>query len=84
MTDTEKERQRHRQREKQAPCREPDVGLDSWSPGSHPLLKAALNRQATQAAQDDCIKNKSAEVHQQPMVLLYEVIWAVYVRNSRA
>ena len=28
MTDTERERQRHRQREKQAPGREPDVGLD--------------------------------------------------------
>ena len=24
----EREKQRHRQREKQAPCREPDVGLD--------------------------------------------------------
>ena len=24
----ERERQRHRQREKQAPCREPDMGLD--------------------------------------------------------
>ena len=24
----ERERQRHRQREKQAPCREPDAGLD--------------------------------------------------------
>ena len=32
MKDTEKERKRHRQREKQAPCREPDAGLDpgSW------------------------------------------------------
>ena len=39
----ERERQRHRQREKQAPCREPDVGLDPRSPGSHPGLKAALN-----------------------------------------
>ena len=29
----ERERQRHRQREKQAPCREPDVGLDSRTPG---------------------------------------------------
>ena len=28
------ERQRHRQREKQAPCREPDVGLDPGDPGS--------------------------------------------------
>ena len=36
----ERERQRHRQREKQAPCREPDVGLDPGSPGSHPEPKA--------------------------------------------
>ena len=28
------ETQRHRQREKQAPCREPDVGLDPGTPGS--------------------------------------------------
>ena len=49
MTDrqTHTEKQRHRQREKQAPCREPDVGLDTGSPGSHPGLKAALNRRAT-------------------------------------
>ena len=40
MRDTEGERQRHRQREKQAPCREPDVGLDPRSPGSGPGLKA--------------------------------------------
>ena len=33
----ERERQRHRQREKQAPCGEPDVGLDPGSPGSHTL-----------------------------------------------
>ena len=43
MTDTERERQRHRQREKQAPCREPNVGLDPRFPGSGPGLKAALN-----------------------------------------
>ena len=30
------ERQRHRQREKQAPCGEPDVGLDPGAPGSGP------------------------------------------------
>ena len=29
---------------KQAPCREPDVGLDPGSPGSGPGLKAALSR----------------------------------------
>ena len=36
----ERERQRHRQREKQAPCGEPNVGLDSRTPGSRPELKA--------------------------------------------
>ena len=46
MRDTEKERLR----EKQAPCREPDVGLHPGSPGSRPGRKAALNPSATQAA----------------------------------
>ena len=36
----EREGQRHRRSEKQAPCREPDVGLDPGSPGSRPGLKA--------------------------------------------
>ena len=40
VTERERERQRHRQREKQAPCREPDVGLDPRSPGSRPEPKA--------------------------------------------
>ena len=40
MRDTQRERQRHRQREKWAPCREPDVGLDPGTPGSHPGRKA--------------------------------------------
>ena len=31
-----RKRQRHRQREKQAPCWEPDVGLDPRTPGSRP------------------------------------------------
>ena len=35
-----KEKQRHRQKEKQAPCREPNVGLDPGIPGSHPGPKA--------------------------------------------
>ena len=46
----ERERQRHRQREKQAPCREPRVGLDPRSPGSHPGLKVVPNHWATRAA----------------------------------
>ena len=32
----ERERQRHRRREKQAPCWEPDTGLNSGTPGSRP------------------------------------------------
>ena len=38
MRDTQRER--HRQREKQAPCREPDAGLDLGTPGSCPGWKA--------------------------------------------
>ena len=38
MRDTE--RQRHRQKEKQAPCGEPNAGLDPRTPGSHPEPKA--------------------------------------------
>ena len=34
------ERQKHRQREKQAPCREPNVGLNPRTPGSYPEPKA--------------------------------------------
>ena len=38
--ETQKERQRHRQREeKQAPCKEPDVGLNLGNPGSGPEPK---------------------------------------------
>ena len=40
MIDRERERQRHRRREKQAPCQEPDVGLNPGTPGSHPGPKA--------------------------------------------
>ena len=46
-TNTHRERQRHRQKEKQAPCKEPDVGLNPRSPGSHPGLQAELNHCAT-------------------------------------
>ena len=41
MRDTE--RQRHRQREKQAPCKEPDMGLDLRTPQSHPRPKAGTH-----------------------------------------
>ena len=43
-----RERQRHRRREKQAPCREPDVGFHP-GPQDHALGGGQmLNRQATQ------------------------------------
>ena len=42
MRDTHRERER--QREKEAPCREPDMGLNPGSPGSCPGVKVALNR----------------------------------------
>ena len=40
----ERERKAQTQAEKQAPRREPNTELDPRSPGSHPRLKAALNR----------------------------------------
>ena len=40
IPETQRERLRHRQREKQAPCGEPDAGLDPRTPGSRPELKA--------------------------------------------
>ena len=44
-TNRVREAETHRQREeKKAPCKEPDAGLNPRSPGSHPGLKAALNR----------------------------------------
>ena len=39
MRDTEREAETQ-QREKQAPCGEPDAGLDPGTPGSHPELEA--------------------------------------------
>ena len=46
MRDQERDREAetHRQRGKQAPYREPDVGLNPGSPGSLHELKVALNR----------------------------------------
>ena len=40
MRDTEREAERQRQREKQAPCREPNVGLHPRTLGSRPGPKA--------------------------------------------
>ena len=71
MKHTHTQRQRHRQREKQAPCREPDVGLDPGSPGSHPRLQKVPNRCATRAAVSVLDLDKF------PLVLLYHS-WHYY------
>ena len=52
MRDTHRERQRHRQREKQAPCGEPDMGLDSRIPGSRFELKADTQPLSHPGSQD--------------------------------
>ena len=49
--ETQREREEKTQKEGEASsCREPKLGLDPGSPGSHPELKSALNRWATWAA----------------------------------
>ena len=55
MTDTEREAetQAEEEREKQAPCREPNVGLNPGSPGSHPGQRASPNLWATRVAQQN-------------------------------
>uniref|UniRef100_UPI0024446BAF tRNA-dihydrouridine(20) synthase [NAD(P)+]-like isoform X2 n=1 Tax=Nyctereutes procyonoides TaxID=34880 RepID=UPI0024446BAF len=45
-----RERQRHRQREKQAPCGEPDAGLDPRTPGSRPEPKTDAPSQSHPSA----------------------------------
>ena len=43
MRERDREAETQAEREKQAPCREPDLGLDPGSPGSGPGLTAVLN-----------------------------------------
>ena len=81
MRDTERERQRHRQREKQAPCREPHVGLDPGSPGSGLRLKAALNRWATQPAHNLCILRSTDEW---PKLHVQNLSWGVKETDSQS
>ena len=55
MRDTE--RQRHRQREKQAPCGDPDVGLNPRTPISRPKQKAYAQPLSHPGA-PDCVMSK--------------------------
>ena len=79
--DTDRQRQRHRprQREEQAPHREPDLGLDPPSPGSHPGRKAALNRCATRTALgiDSLINIRKQKIHKSEEKSIMDRIAAV-------
>ena len=50
-----RDREVETQREKQAPCREPDMGLNPGFPGSCPGRKAALNCSATQTSWENVL-----------------------------
>ena len=52
--ETHRERQRPRQSEKEAPHKEPNMGLDPRTPGSRPEPKAMLNHWVTQASRKSC------------------------------
>ena len=60
MRDTHRERQRHRQRENQAPCREPHVGLNPGSPGSHPWAEVGAKPLSHQGCPTIHFKMKNA------------------------
>ncbi|CAK7296268.1 Protein FMC1 homolog [Vulpes lagopus] len=58
----ERERQRHRKKEKQAPCQEPDVGLDPKTPGSGPGPKAGAKLLSHPGIPESCLlRNLQAE-----------------------
>ena len=56
----DRQRQRRRQREKQAPCREPDVGLDPGTLGSRPEPKADTQLLSHPQAPVNCFKTSNA------------------------
>ena len=75
------ERQRHRQREKQAPCREPDAGLDPRTLGSRPELKVdtqPLSHPA--AAHTDSLSNSRPEMKDGASVCCSS--WCLHCRPS--
>ena len=60
---TQREKQRHRQGEKQAPLREPDVGLDPRPWDQAQSQRQMLNRWATQASLPEVLKYEIFYVH---------------------
>ena len=61
--DTHRERQRHRQREKQAPCGEPDAGLDPGTPGSRPEPKAGAKPLSHPGIPKSCILEEGSGLY---------------------
>ena len=79
-----RERQRHRQREKQAPCKEPDMGLDPGTPESCPGLQAALNRCTTGAALNYFFNTDFSGSSIFSAILTFWLLMIqVYLRNSK-
>ena len=56
-TQWEREGQRHRQKEKQAPCGEPNAGLDPTTPRSRPEPKAGAQPLSHPGAQNMCLND---------------------------
>ena len=50
MRDTEREAETQAEGGEQAPCKEPDVGLDPGNPGSRPEPRQTLSHWATQVS----------------------------------
>ena len=68
-------------REKQAPCREPDMGLDPGSPESRPGLKVALNRWAIRAALEASLGPEDGKIRASH--LTRECVSRVWWKGSR-
>ena len=89
MRNRETDRERHRPRENQAPCREPNIGLDPGALGSGPGPKAGLNRRATRAALSLVsyvlpVKFKNWQMHHEEswFSLLFLLFWSYFLRSG--
>ena len=78
-----RERQRHRQREKQAPCREPHVGLGPRTPGSCPEPKADAQPLSPPGGQL-CLPSEAGTEWPNSESLLYTNHWSDPKREGEA
>ena len=61
MRDTQRERQRNKRRKKEAPCREPDVGLDPRTLGSGPEPEADTQPRSPRCPQGTRVLRATAQ-----------------------